>query len=46
MLVNLGDGVIEYIKIKEIIKKNCLYLYVVFEEIKNDGICYGRSFFE
>ncbi|HIB3152858.1 TPA: sugar phosphate isomerase/epimerase family protein [Enterococcus faecium] len=44
--VNLGDGVIEYTKIKEIIKKNCPYLYVVLEETKNDGIRYGRSLLE
>lgn len=44
--VNLGDGVIEYTKIKEIIKKNRPYLYVVLEETKNDGIRYGRSLLE
>lgn len=41
--VNLGDGVIEYTKIKEIIMKNRPYLYVVLEETKDDGIRYGRS---
>ncbi|EGP5393891.1 MULTISPECIES: sugar phosphate isomerase/epimerase [Enterococcus] len=44
--VNLGDGVIEYTKIKEIIKKNRPYLYVVLEETKDDGIRYGRSLLE
>lgn len=44
--VNLGDGVIEYTKIKEIIKKNRPCLYVVLEETKNDGIRYGRSLLE
>ncbi|EGP4956314.1 sugar phosphate isomerase/epimerase [Enterococcus faecium] len=44
--VNLGDGVIEYTKIKEIIKKNRPYLYVVLEETKNDGIRYGRRLLE
>lgn len=44
--VNLGDGVIEYTKIKENIKKNRPYLYVVLEETKNDGIRYGRSLLE
>lgn len=44
--VNLGDGVIEYTRIKEIIKKNRPYLYVVLEETKNDGIRYGRSLLE
>ena len=44
--VNLGDGVIEYTKIKEIIMKNRPYLYVVLEETKNDGIRYGRSLLE
>lgn len=44
--VNFGDGVIEYTKIKEIIKKNRPYLYVVLEETKNDGIRYGRSLLE
>ena len=44
--VNLGDGMIEYTKIKEIIKKNRPYLYVVLEETKNDGIRYGRSLLE
>ncbi|HFR3106754.1 TPA: sugar phosphate isomerase/epimerase family protein [Enterococcus faecium] len=44
--VNLGDGVIEYTKIKEIIKKNRPYLYVILEETKNDGIRYGRSLLE
>lgn len=44
--VNLGDGVIEYTKIKEIIMKNRPYLYVVLEETKDDGIRYGRSLLE
>ncbi|MDV7716156.1 sugar phosphate isomerase/epimerase [Enterococcus faecium] len=44
--VNLGDGVIEYTKIKEIIMKNRPYLYVVLEEKKDDGIRYGRSLLE
>ncbi|EGO9938701.1 TPA: sugar phosphate isomerase/epimerase family protein [Enterococcus faecium] len=44
--VNLGDGMIEYTKIKEIIKKNRPYLYVVLEETKDDGIRYGRSLLE
>lgn len=44
--VNLGDGVIEYTKIKEIINKNRPYLYVVLEETKDDGIRYGRSLLE
>lgn len=44
--VNLGDGLIEYTKIKEIIKKNRPYLYVVLEETKDDGIRYGRSLLE
>lgn len=44
--VNLGDGVIEYTKIKEIIMKNRPYLYVVLEETKDYGIRYGRSLLE
>ena len=44
--VNLGDGVIEYTKIKEIIMKNRPDLYVVLEETKDDGIRYGRSLLE
>lgn len=44
--VNLGDGVIEYTKIEEIIMKNRPYLYVVLEETKDDGIRYGRSLLE